>query len=140
MIITRTTHLEDILQATDAYKHELHGWYPDEWIKNPDNVALINENKDVSLFQQMLPGVMFGHYFYHSRGREALKTALAMRDEIFSGPYNVQVVQGLTPLQKLGARWLNRKLGFKSYGVIDTVAGPCEVVILTKEEWRQLNG
>jgi hypothetical protein len=63
-----------------------------------------------------------------------------MLKEIFTGPYDVEVIEGLSPLGKLGARWLNRKLGFKSHGVVDTVSGPCEIVIMTKNEWRQLHG
>lgn len=135
-MIKRTKNFDDINQATKAHLHKLTSFDPRIWTEDDSNVALINENKDVALFQRSAPRVVFGHYFFHSRGRAALNAATDMLKEIFTGPYNVEVIQGLTPLEKLGARWLNRKLGFTSHGVTDTVAGPCEIVILTRNEWR----
>ena len=139
-MITRTYNPEDVLQATEQYKHKLEDFDVDSWLANHDNIALINEHNDVSLLLRIMPAVVIGHYFYHSRGKDAVRTAKAMREEIFSGDYNVEVIEGLSPLENLGARWLNKQLGFKSYGVVDTTSGPCEVVMLTKDEWRLLNG
>lgn len=139
-MVVQTTDLDDIRQATAEYPEGLVEFDPKWWLEQEGNIALINENKDVSLFQRLIPSVVIGHYFYHSRGKDAVTAAKEMLKEIFTGPYQVEVVEGLSPLEKIGARWLSRKLGFKSYGVVETTSGPCEMVIMTKDEWRTLYG
>jgi len=136
-MITRTKDLDTIIKATEEYKDSLYGFYPEEWIKCDSNVALTNEYGDVSFFERELPFVVSGHYFFFSRGKQALTEAKKMLREAFTGPYNIEVIRGLSPLQKLGARWMNKQLGFRSYGVVQTMAGPCELVILTKTEWLE---
>jgi hypothetical protein len=139
-MIKRLIMSDELIEVKHKYSKILSGFDPNEWIKDQRNVALTNAVGDISLFQRLLPSVVIGHYFYISRGRAALDVATEMLKEIFTGPYDVEVIEGLSPLGKLGARWLNRKLGFKSHGVVDTVSGPCEIVIMTKNEWRQLHG
>jgi hypothetical protein len=142
MTITRTRNIDIINAATKEYKHELTGFYPDLWLSIPMNVVLTNENGDVGLFERTaeMDGTVTGHYFFHSRGREALRTAKEMLREIFTGPYDVTSIVGLTPLEKKGALWMNRQLGFGHEEEVDTVAGPCRFVLLTKQEWELLNG
>lgn len=130
----RTFDPDVICQAVAPYLHELHGFIVDDFVKDEDNYAFTNENLDVSLFQMQRPGVYCGHYFFHSRGRAAVNVARLFLDEAFASGV-VQVVEGLTPLHKLGALWVNKQLGLKSYGVTDTSAGLCEIVIVTKKEW-----
>lgn len=132
----RTTDLELVKDATDPYRDGMHGFYPEEWLSNDENVALTNSRGDISLFERELPGVVTGHYFFHSRGHHAVRAAKEMLEEIFTGDYDVKLIRGLTPLEKLGARWMNKQLGFTSYGVVQTKVGPCELVILTKQEWE----
>jgi|SRR6185312_627505 len=139
-MITRINNNIDIEQAIKGSERILTEFDPKWWLEQPGNIALINDVNDVSLFQRILPEVVIGHYFYHSRGRNAIDTATDMLHEIFTGDYNVEVIEGLTLLEKLGARWLSKKLGFKSYGIVQTTAGPCEMVMMTKEEWRTLYG
>jgi len=137
--VKRTIKLHDVLQATDAYMKDIQGFYPEEWLDNDANVALIDpETRDVALFerQHKTPHAVHGHYFFHSRGKSAVKSAKAALEEIFSGRYNVEVICGLTPLDNKGALWMNRRLGFKSYGHTDTAAGLCDFVVLTKQEWE----
>lgn len=131
----RTKDPKKIQKATNQYAEKIEGFDPEDWVQNEENVALINEKGDVSLFERDSPSVVSGHYFFFSRGNEAVSVAKAMLTEIFSGPYNVKAVKGLTPLENLGARWVNRKLGFKEYGVIHTTLGPHLLVIMTKDEW-----
>lgn len=135
----RTIKEYDVLQATDAYMKDIEGFYPESWLDNDANVALIDpETKDVALFerQHKTPHVVHGHYFFHSRGKGAVKSAIAALNELFSGKYNVEVVCGFTPLDNKGALWMNRRLGFTSHGSISTAAGPCDFVVLTKQEWE----
>lgn len=136
----RTFDLELVKSATDPYRDETVGFNPQKWLESPQNVALTNNNGDIALFERELPGIVTGHYFFHSRGKEALKAAKQMLEEAFTGDYDIKVIRGLTPLDKLGALWMNKKLGFKSYGKVETLAGPCELVILTKKEWETMNG
>lgn len=130
----RTDNLDLILRATNQYADHITGFYPKEWIDNPLNIALINDNQDISLFEFEAPGVVSGHYFFWSRGKIAVKAAKEFLNEIFT--YDIKVVRGITPITNLGARWVNRQLGLKSYGIVQTTVGPCEIIILTKQEWE----
>ena len=134
----RSFNLKNLLETVSPYL-PIEGFYPREWLKDDNNIALTNSNNDFALFEH-IDGLYTGHYFFNSRGKEAVKAATDMLDEIFSDTYSVNVIRGLSPLQELGARWLNRKLGFTSHGVVQTKAGPCELVILTKQEWNNKNG
>lgn len=114
----------------------IEGFYPEDWLSTETNVALTDGLGNFSLYERELPGVVSGHYFFVSRGRDALKAAKDMLAEAFTGPYNIQVIRGFTPLTHLGARWINKQLGFKGYGVVNIITGPHELVILTKKEWE----
>ena len=84
----RTIKLHDVLQATDAYMKDIQGFYPEEWLDNDANVALIDpETRDVALFerQHKTPHAVHGHYFFHSRGKSAVKSAKALTN-VFSRP------------------------------------------------------
>lgn len=117
---------------------EVQGLDPIPWLENLNNICL-KEYDNLSLFEFESPGVYSGHYFFNSaRGRSAKDLAEKMLEEMFSGIYaDVRIIKGLTPTRKAGARWMNKQLGFKSYGVIETCVEPCELVILTKEEWLE---
>jgi hypothetical protein len=142
MTITRTHNIDIINAATKDYKHELTGFIPDFWLCIPANVALTNEYGDVGLFERKaeLDGTVMGHYFFHSRGKQARTAAKEMIREIFTGPYDVTSITGLTPIEKKGALWMNRQLGFGHDEEVDTTAGPCRFVLLTKQEWEVLHG
>lgn len=132
----RTTDVDVIMNAVNQYADQIVGFYPYEWVLTKSNIALVNDKGDVALFEFLKPGVYYGHYFFFSRGREAVKVARQFLDEIFT--YDVKVIQGLTPMTHLGARWLNRQLGFKSQGVTPTIKDVCEIVIMTKQDWESL--
>lgn len=126
----------NLLIATMWRYLPIEGFDSETWLEDEDNIALIDEDGNLSLFEYNLPGVYTGHWFYpFARGKEAIKLAHEMLDEIFSAKYDVQIIRGLTPLQKLGARWLAKKVGFESHGVTHTQTGPCELFILTKEQY-----
>lgn len=131
----RTFDSEVIIQAIEPYLKKLHGFVVDDFVKDEENYAFSNDDLDVAFFQMQRPGVYTGHYFFHSRGRAAVVAAKDFLKEAFDTG-DIEIIEGITPLQHLGARWLNKQLGFKSYGVSPTKAGPCELVILTKKEWQ----
>lgn len=112
-----------------------------EWLNTEGNIALTNENKDVALFESQVlnPGAVCGHYFFHSRGKQARDAAKEFLKELFTGPYDVKVILGLTPTDNKGALWMNRQLKFSSHGQVDTDVGPCEFVLLFKRDWELEN-
>lgn len=135
-MIKRTFDLDLLLKEMEPYL-PLVGFDPPLWLGNVDNLAFTDGDHNLALFERDGRGVVFGHYFFNkARGKEALALCREVLKEVFEGDYDVQVIKGLTPITHLGARWMNKKLGFKSYGVLDTVTGHCEIVILTKPEWE----
>lgn len=110
---------------------------PIEWLSDPDNIVLQNDKGDVMLFEHGIRDIYSGHYFFKSRGRQAIQSAIEILDELFNTCYNIPVIMGLVPLTHLGARWLTRHIGFKSYGVQRTSQRPYELFIITKEEFNE---
>lgn len=134
-MMQRTWDIETVINATNQYRENITGFYPVEWLLNDDNLAFANEFGDVTLFEWMYPGVYTGHYFFLCRGKQALNTARETLDLVFK-EYPVKVIRGITPIDHLGARWMSRKLGFKSHGFVETIKGTEEVFILTKDDWE----
>lgn len=134
----RTKDSSVILKAVSGY--ETVGLDVENWLSNDLNIALTNEKEDVALFehQDRLTNTVAGHYFFFSRGKEAVKAAQEFLQELFETTY-LTTITGLTPLDNKGALWMNRRLGFKEYGQVDTEIGPCRFVVLTKEQWKDLN-
>ncbi len=131
--MTRVKNAETIRQAVGDYC----AFDIEEWVNNPRNIAL-GEDNDLALFEYEKEGVYTGHYFFNRRkGREAIKLSKAILQELFTNEqFNIKIIRGLTPLENLKARWMSRHVGFKSYGAIQTLLGPCELFILTKDEWQ----
>lgn len=134
----RTTDISIIKIATDPWLHELVGFDAKKWLSNNRNIALTNDRGDVVLLDKWnLPNHIYcGHYFFLSRGEEAKEAATEMLKEVFTGPYEIEVLVGLTPVDKRGAIRMNEYLGFNFQGKVETEIGPCEFVLLTKKEWE----
>lgn len=134
----RTTDIVIVSKATNQCEDQLQHLDLSEWLSNPINVALTNDNGDVAMFERQYrqPNTVCGHYFFHSRGKQARQAAQELLAEAFTGPYGIEIIVGLTPVTHKGALWMNKQLGFKSHGQIDTEVGPCEFVMLTKQEWE----
>lgn len=108
----------------------------EEWLSDPTNIALENEAGDLALFEIGHHNIYSGHYYFKSRGREAIKAAHGFLDEIFNSCYNIDVILGLTPITNRPARWLSRQVGFKSYGVVEGPKRHYEMFIITKKEFN----
>lgn len=134
----RTQDLELFLRTMKPYLDDIAYFDPEEWLSDPDNIALTNDNEDLALFDFNSDGIYTGHYFFNSRGKEAYNAAQDFLKEIFTD-YNLKVIRGYTPLDKKGALWMNKKLGFTEYGNVETHIGPCRLVFLTKLEWATMN-
>lgn len=135
----RTYDIQKIVAATSQYSDEIEGFSPSEWVNNDLNIALINDNEDIALFEHQdgLVNTVCGHYFFWSRGKEAYTAAQEFLKEVFTSTY-IETITGLTPVEHKGALWMNRKLGFTEHGNVQTVVGPCRFVLLTKEQWKEL--
>lgn len=133
--IVKEKNLDRLLKTMNPYL-PIIGFYPEEWLSNPLNVALTDGKGNYSLYEREAKGIVSGHYFMVARGRQALSLAKQMLTEIFTGPYDVQIVRGFTPITHKGALWMNKQLNFKGYGTVETAAGTMELVILTKKEWE----
>lgn len=88
-----------------------------------------------ALFEKIAPRLYLGHYQFSARGKEAVQAGKAILTKAFATK-DVEVIVGLTPIEELGARWLSRQLGFKSQGIEDTVEGPAELFIMTRNEFN----
>ena len=133
----RTYDFDLVQKAISQYREEIVGLDLKSWLLDNRNVALTNENNDVAMFQRQYlnPISVYGHYFFWSRGKQAVQAGQEFLKEVFSEPYSVQMITGLTPVYHKGALWMNKRLGFEQFDMIETAAGPCYLVMLTKNKW-----
>ena len=127
----RTTSKKLVYKCLSPYLSEIKGRDWREALEDEENIFLIR-GLNLAIFEKEKEGVYIGHYFFSKRGKEAKELANEALDEIFK---IAKVVLGLTPINNRSALIMSRWLGFKSHGVIETFNGPCELFILTKEEW-----
>lgn len=115
----RTTDVSVVDGAIDQVRHQLKGEPVGEWLACPLNIALSNDGGDVALFEYRQPGVYTGHYFFHSRGKEAVSAAKGFLTEV--APLGIRIIIGMIPKKHKGSCWLTRHLGFTIVGeeVID---------------------
>lgn len=128
----RTKDPTVVSEAVSLYDGEIVGLNLKEWVLDDKNIALTDGHGNVNLLEYVKPGMYTGHVFYKARGKDAVKLMRGAIEKTFS-EYPVEVIVGLTPIEKVGARWLSRRVGFKGQGIIKTVIGPCEIFIMTKE-------
>jgi hypothetical protein len=131
----RTYSAELIAPAVDSFLGVGHNVDVQDWLDNKETIALVNENGDLALFEKH--GTWQGHYFFKSRGKKAVTAAKKFLDEVFNPCYNISVLTGLTPIHNLGARWLSRKIGFTSQGVMTIDNQPFEFFILINKDNSQ---
>lgn len=135
-MINRTYNSEKINEAIESLLDNDEHVTAEEWLKDPTNIALENDRGDIALFEIGLKNIYSGHYYFKSRGRQAINAAKEFLDEIFNTCYNIQVIIGLTPITNLPARWLSRQVGFKSQGLVQGPKRHYEMFIMTKREFN----
>lgn len=131
----------DAVKIGRAIKHFLNTEEqvdPIEWLSKPSNIVLENSRGDLGLFEHAFANktVYSAHYFFKSRGREALTSAHEILDELFNSCYNIGIIMGLTPLHRRAARWFNRQIGCKSHGTEEIGGKEYELFILTKKDFN----
>lgn len=136
-LIKKIDSLDFIKSATHDYRNDMAGFDPETWLDG-ENIALGNDNGDLCLLEKSADKIYTGHYFFKVRGKEAIALAKDLLKYIFTET-DAEVIRGLTPLRKVGARYVSRQIGMKSYGIIKTIVDPCEIFIITRKEWEQRN-
>lgn len=110
---------------------------PIEWISDKKNIVLINDKGDMGLFEPAVRQYYSAHYYFKSRGRDAINSALEILDVIFHTCYNIPVMTGLVPEHRRDVKLTTRRLGFTSYGTIHCDGKPYELFILRKEDFKR---
>lgn len=77
-----------------------------------------------AMFRWTGPGVFEGHSFFRVKGREAISLGRAIISHMEG---RADLIWGLTPEHLKHVRWFNRKIGFKSLGLMFTPEGPHEL-------------
>lgn len=133
--VCRSFNADRLADAVEPFL-PLEGFHPAEWLERKENIALTDGEGSYALFEFVKPGIYYGHYFFHKKGKEAARLSEEFLSEIFQ---TAKIVVGLTPVEKKAARWMSRHIGFKSQGIVDTDMGPHEMFMMTKEEFNGLD-
>ena len=108
-----------------------------EWLTNDANVAITDGKGNYALFVFETEKVYTAHVFFGSaKGKDALALGKEMLAKFFKD-YPVSVLRGLTPVERLPARWFANKLGFEALGEVETAFGWCELFMLTRDKFLQ---
>lgn len=131
----------DAIKIGSAIKHFLKTEEqvdPIEWLSDHTNIVLENKHGDLALFEYGLPTrrIYSGHYFFKSRGRQAIESAKGFLDELFNSCYNISILMGMVPIERKDVKWMTRQLGFTSYGLEEARGKQYELFILTKKEFN----
>lgn len=128
----------DVTKVKEAIEYLSKDVCPVEWLANQNNIALENEQGDLALFEYAFKDkpIYSGHYYFKSRGKQAIKAGRDFLDELFNSCYTINILMGLVPLSHRAARWLTRRIGFTSYGTEEIREKEYEIFILTKKEFE----
>lgn len=134
-MIWRTFDTDAVAAALEQSKDDLMGCPIEPWLANKDNIALRDDYGNISLFEYRQEGAYTGHYFFLQRGRDAVLAAEDMLHEIFSDWSPVHIIIGTTPVDKKGALWMSRHLGFHHYGDEEIDGRLHRIFIMTKKDY-----
>lgn len=123
--------LEVLKDAEDLVMKGSVGFDPYTLSLEPN--VVVSNGINTLLFEYESEGVYVGHYLCRNKGKQALGDSNEFIGKMFSGP--ARVIKGLVPVSRPDVKWMTRKLGFKSYGLVETIAGTAELFILTKEDY-----
>jgi hypothetical protein len=125
----RTFNTSDAEQLEEYFDIDSSSWIADA----DNNILLVDSRGNLAAFEKKANKTFEGHYFFKDRGKQAVDAALSFLDEMRSMP-EVSVIIGIVPLINLGARWLTRKIGFSSQGIVETQAATSELFLLVLHE------
>ena len=102
-----------------------------DWVNTPGNVALFHGD-DLALFDYTAPGRYEGHFFFVSRGKEAVEVAKILTQRMFD-EFDALLIIGYVPVINPKARVIARMAGYHYAGLKQTVHGPVYVYLIAPE-------
>jgi len=141
-MIKITKDFSVIDEAIDKYRGMSGDGDLQEWIDKEGNLAFVDDLGNVGILHKADDGPLGlyeAHIFFKSRGREAIQRAVQMMSFGFDNT-DCLVMRGYTPVDNRAARWMNRQLGYTSYGILSQLNPPCELFIVTKQEFGAKHG
>jgi len=128
-----------VVKTLSPFLDEIEGFSEQDWGQQSSNLAVTDNNEDFALFELDLPRIYYGHLFCSARtGEEAILFGKEALSFLFNNS-DAKAVYGLTPYEKRHVRLIMRKIGLKSYGLVNTEKGLMENFIITEKEWRTMN-
>jgi hypothetical protein len=101
MEVTRSHDLA-VLQSANRDDYTMHP--SDEvWLGIPENV-MYQKDDDVGLATYDYPGLFAVHWFFRSKGKDALRTAVEMLDDLFTN-YGALAVRGVIHMDNKPSRF-----------------------------------
>jgi hypothetical protein len=137
MTARRTYSVATVTEAVKTYG-EISDLNPREWLMDEANVAVVTESGDVALFERasLASHIVAGHFFFKSRGKEALASAKEVLKEAFRANTEITMIVGLVPKDKKHVSAITRRLGFSYNGDVGPDNSPCEYFTLSKFDWE----
>jgi hypothetical protein len=129
MYIHRSFDYKGLEDTLSKHPELVSNFSTHEWIKDYNNLCFTDGKGSYGLLEYNSDGYYTGHYFFIVRGRQALELARTILEEVFL-TYGVKVVRGLTPVGNLGAKWMNKQLGFTYLGNVEVPQGECGIYYL----------
>lgn len=106
------------------------------WLANHDNLMYV-EGENVGLATFDYPGMYTLHWFYKSRGKEALKVCKRMIEKLIA-EQDVKVLRGVIHMDNKPSRFLAKRMGFQRVSIEEFLDGPNELIYMTKEVFNQI--
>jgi hypothetical protein len=129
-------HDSVIIQAINGAELN-RGLDGETWLNTPGNVPIVMghpDAPDIALFDDAGDSVYEVHFLFHSRGRAAIDAARESFRRLFED-YGADLIMGMVPEIRPDVKLLARWIGGKLVGQRDTVNGPCQLFVLSKEMW-----
>jgi hypothetical protein len=107
------------------------------WLDTPGNVPIVlghPDAPDIALFDDEGDGIYQIHVLFSSRGRAAIDAARKSFQRMFEN-YGADMIMGLVPEIRPDVKLLARWAGMKFVGLRNTIGGPCQLFVLSKEMW-----
>lgn len=97
-----------------------------------DATVLLNDSRNICLldegggamFAWRGPRIYEGHTFFNLRGRAAIDLGTQILEQMTEF---ADLIWGATPVGLRHVRWFNRKIGFRSLGLMEAPEGTCEL-------------
>lgn len=120
--------------ALEPYDYKME---PDNetWLKVPGNLAY-TVGDDLGLATHDYPGLYAVHWFFKSRGLQAVKVCLSMLEKVFN-EHGAEIVRGVTPIDNKPARRLAKYVGCETLCIEEYPDGLYEIMVLSKDRFNQ---